>query len=98
TADHTSDAKLDVAKDTAFDAPMDVTSDAIADAPDDVTTDAVGDAPDDATADVADAPDDVVLVDGGICGLCPQNTVCCTIPKAIYYGKCYSPKCLACCQ
>lgn len=89
------DATADVVKDTtASDVKADVLAEAGADAPDDVTVDA----PD----DVADAPDDVnadvILVDGGICGLCPQNTVCCTIPNAIYYGKCYSPKCLACCQ
>ena len=37
-------------------------------------------------------------VEAGPCGICTNGMVCCTVVNAQFYGKCYSPQCLSCCQ
>lgn len=67
---------------------------AVSDATADATADAPVDAPTvDATADAGDDAGDADL-----CGTCLPGTVCCTIPNAAFYGKCYAKACLSCCQ
>lgn len=75
------------------------TGDAAPDAIADVALDAVTDASEDSPADVAsDAGAGDAGDAGSICGVCQQKTVCCTIPNAVDYGKCYNPSCLSCCM
>ncbi len=94
------DVAADVAKDVqtqdaGLDAAIDASDDATTtDAASDADTDAAIDASTDASGDASDAS----LGDAGLCGVCGLGQACCTIPKAIDYGKCYSTKCLACCM
>ncbi len=90
--------------DASADATLESSSnDATGDAPGtDAANDAGGgDSAADAANDVGtfDAGDGAIEAgDAGLCGTCPPNEACCTIPNAAYFGKCYSTKCLACCQ
>ncbi len=54
---------------------------------------------DDGSVDDGSSDDVFTYPDSGLmCPTCPPKTLCCTIVTAPYYGNCYDPKCLSCCQ